>query len=159
MPEFKRILVVSRMVQSSKMVIQAGISLARKYNAKLFIIHSVHNPFALKGWNFGHLSLHNEYEKILLDAKATLLALVDTDKANGVSVSELVSDDEPTDAILKVIASERIDLLVLLVHNGDSVENIIFNHSNYILTREMPCSIKLIKEDDYVFMNMINLIN
>ena len=28
-----------------------GISLAQKYEAKLFVIHVMHNPFMLEGWN------------------------------------------------------------------------------------------------------------
>ena len=41
MKEFKRILVVSRMIQSSRKAIQYGVSLARKYDAQLFVIHCI----------------------------------------------------------------------------------------------------------------------
>lgn len=147
MQEFKRILVVSRMIQSSRIVIQTGISLAQKYQAELYVIHSIHNPFGLKGWSLGHLSLKNEYEKILVDAKEHLSALIAAEKAKGISIKELIREGEPTEEILKTIAAERIDLLVLLAHQEDRLEDLFFNRSNDELTRRMPCSIMLVKQE------------
>lgn len=147
MHEYQRILVVSRMIQSSRIVIQTGVSLAKKYHAKLFVIHSVHNPFGLKGWSFGHLSLENEYERILLAAKENLSVLVKEEKTKGVSITELVREGEPTEEILKTIAAEKIDLLVLLAHQEGRLEDLFFNRSNDELTRKMPCSIMLVKQE------------
>jgi nucleotide-binding universal stress UspA family protein len=147
MNEYKHILVVSRMIQSSRIVIQTGISLARKYQSELYVIHSVYNPFGLKGWSLGHLSLKNEYEKILLDAKLNLSKLVEAEKSKGISITELVMAGEPTAEILKTIAAKRIDLLILLAHQEDRLENLFFNQSNNELTRKMPCSIMLVKQE------------
>ena len=63
MNEYKRILVVSRMIQSSRKAIQYGVSLAQKYKAELYVIHSIYNPFSLRGWSVGTLSLKKEYKK------------------------------------------------------------------------------------------------
>jgi nucleotide-binding universal stress UspA family protein len=147
MNDFKRILVVSRMIQSSRVVIQTGISLARKYHAELFIIHSIYNPFSLKGWSLGHLSLQKEYEKILLDAKHNLSKLVEDERTKGISIKELVREGEPTEEILKTIAAEQIDLLVLLAHQENRLEDLFFNRGNDELTRKMPCSIMLVKQE------------
>ena len=72
MEEFKRILVVSRMTKHCREAVHFGISLARKYNAELSILHVVHNPFGLEGWNLPIISLEKEYEKIFEEAKADL---------------------------------------------------------------------------------------
>lgn len=147
MKEFKRILVVSRMIQSSRKAIQYGVSLARKYDAQLYVIHCIYNPFGLRGWSMGTLSLEKEYGQILLDARRKLSELVDSEKAKGMSIKELIREGEPTEAILKTIGEERIDLLIMLAHEEGHLEDLFFNRSNDELVRKMPCSIMLVKKE------------
>jgi nucleotide-binding universal stress UspA family protein len=147
MKEFNRILVVSRMIQSSRKVIQYGVSLARKYDAQLYVIHCIYNPFGLRGWSMGTLSLEKEYEHIILDARRKLSELVDSEKAKGMSIKELIREGEPTEEILKTIGEEKIDLLVMLAHEEGHLEDLFFNRSNDELVRKMPCSILLVKKE------------
>ncbi len=147
MNEYKRILVVSRMIQSCRKAIQLGVSLAQKYDAELYVIHSIYNPFSLRGWSMGTLSLAEEYENILRDTKLKLSALVESEKAKGMSIKEMVREGEPTEEILKTIKQEKIDLLVMLAHEEGRMEDLFFNRSNDELVRKMPCSIMLVKQE------------
>ncbi len=147
MNEFKRILVVSRMIQSSGKVIHVGVSLARKLQAELYVIHSVYNPFSLKGWSMGHLSLQKDYDKILQDAKRDLSALVKAEMTKGLAIKELVKEGEPTQEILNTIEQEKIDLVIMLAHTEGRLEDFFFQRSNDELTRKMPCSIMLVKQE------------
>ncbi len=147
MDEYKRILVVSRMIQSSRKAIQYGVSLAQKYKAQLYIIHSIYNPFSLRGWSVGTLALGKEYQRILADTKKQLSALVELEKKKGMSIKELVLEGEPTAEILKTIAEKQIDLLVMLAHGEGRLEDLFFNKSNDELVRKMPCSIMLVKKE------------
>jgi len=144
---YKRILVVSRMIQSSREAIQHGVSLARKYEAQLYVIHCIHNPFGLRGWSVGTLSLKEEYENILAEARRKLSELVESEKAKGMSIQELVLEGEPTQEILKTIEEEKIDLLVMSAHGEGRLEDLLFNRSNDELVRKMPCSILLVKKE------------
>ena len=139
MSEFKRILVVSRMIQTCRKAIQAGVSLAKKYNAELYVIHPIYNPFGLKGWSVGTLSLEKEYDRILHDTREQLSELVEAEKAKGMSITELVREGEPTEEILKTIETEKIDLLVMLAHEEGRLEHLLFDRSNEELIRKMPC--------------------
>jgi len=147
MNEYKRILVVSRMIQSCRKAIQFGVSLAQKYGAELYVIHSIYNPFGLKGWSVGTLSIEKEYQKLLVDTKRQLSALVEAEKTKGMSIKELVREGEPTGEILKTIEQEKIDLLVMLAHEEGRMEDLFFNRSNDELVRKMPCSIMLVKKE------------
>ena len=64
MKDVNRILVVSRSTKHCQKVVHYGASLAQKYGAELFVIHVMHNPFSLEGWNLGIPSLQMEYAKI-----------------------------------------------------------------------------------------------
>jgi nucleotide-binding universal stress UspA family protein len=147
MSEYQRILVVVRMIQSCRKAIQYGVSLARKYGADLYVIHSIHNPFGLKGWGLGTRTLALEYEKSILDARRKLSALVEAERTQGMSIKELVREGEPTEEILKTIEAEKIDLLVMLAHEEGHVEHLLFGRSNEELVRKMPCSIMLVKKE------------
>ncbi|OKY75554.1 MAG: universal stress protein [Desulfobulbaceae bacterium DB1] len=147
MSEYKRILVVVRMIQSCRKAIQYGVSLARKYEADLYVIHSIHNPFGLKGWGLGTRALALEYEKSILNAKRQLSNLVETERTHGMSITEMVREGDPTDEILATVEAEKIDLLVLLAHEEGHVEHFLFGRSNEELIRKMPCSIMLVKKE------------
>jgi nucleotide-binding universal stress UspA family protein len=147
MNEYKRILVVSRMIQSCRKAIQVGVSLAHKFDAELFVIHSIYNPFGLKGWSFGTLSIEKEYQKLLVDTRRQLSELVESEKQKGMAIKELVREGEPTGEILKTIEEEKIDLLVMLAHEEGRLEDLFFNRSNDELVRKMPCSLMLVKKE------------
>ncbi len=143
----KRILVVVRMIQTCRKAIQQGISLARKYNAELFVIHPVHNYVGLKGWGLGTRELSLEYEKSLVTSKEKLLAIIESEKTQGMVIKEIVREGEPTSEILKTIENENIDLLILLAHEEGRFEHFLFGRSNEELVRKMPCSIMLVKKE------------
>ncbi|MCB2180556.1 MAG: universal stress protein [Desulfobulbaceae bacterium] len=147
MREYKRILVVARMIQSCRKAIQYGVSLARKYEAELYVVHSIHNPFGIKGWGLGTRALALEYEKSIQDARRKLANLVETERTHGLSIKELVREGEPTTEVLKTIKEEKIDLLVMLAHEEGHVEHFLFGRSNDELVRKMPCSIMLVKKE------------
>jgi nucleotide-binding universal stress UspA family protein len=135
------------MIQSCRKAIQVGVSLAQKFDAELFVIHSIYNPFGLRGWSFGTLSVAKEYEKILVDTRKQLSQLVETEKTKGMSIKELVREGEPTEEILKAIKEKDIDLLVMLAHTEGPLEDLFFQRSNDELVRKMPCSIMMVKKE------------
>lgn len=147
MIEPKRILVVTRMIQTCRKAIQYGVSLANKHQAELYVIHSIYNPFGLKGWSVGTLSLEKEYEKLLLETKVKLAGIVEEEKSKGMTITELVREGEPTEEILKTIKEKNIDLLVMLAHEEGHLEHLLFSRSNDELVRKMPCSILLVKKE------------
>ncbi len=147
MEDINRILVVSRETKYCREAVHYGISLARKYGAELSIIHVVHNPFGLEGWNLPTVALDKEYENIIKEAKEDLERIVKTEKAKGLPIKELIREGEPTAEILKAVKEEKADLLVMLAHEEGRLEHFLFGRSNEELIRRMPCSILLVKKE------------
>ena len=147
MEDIKRILVVSRMTKDCREAVHQGISLARNYNAELSILHVVHNPFGLEGWNLPMVSLEKEYEKIFEEAKADLDRIIREEKAKGFPIKELIKKGDPTEEVLKTVKEEKIDLLILLAHEEWRLEHFLFGRSNEELVRRMPCSVLLVKKE------------
>ncbi len=149
MSQIKKVLVVSRMIQTCKPAIEAGFSMARHFGADLYIIHSIYNPFSLKGWSLGALSLSEQYEKLLTETRDKIAAMVADEVEKGLHVTELIREGEPTEEILKTVKDEKIDLLIMLAHEEGFMENLLFDRSNKELVRKMPCNILLLKKEPH----------
>ncbi|MDD2338135.1 MAG: universal stress protein [Geobacteraceae bacterium] len=154
MEDIKRILVVSGIARNSLKAFDYGVSLSRKYKAELYLIHVIHNPFGLEGWNLPMRSLKDEYERIIAEAEQNLDEIIALENASGRKVHELIREGRPSEEILTVIEEKNIDLLILgaheeshLEHMESRMENLIFGRSNDELIRKMPCSILLVKHE------------
>jgi universal stress protein A len=147
MDEIKKILVVSRMTKYCKEAVQQGISLARHHHAELYVIHVVHNPFGLEGWNLPMVSLEKDYQKLIAEAKADLDKLVAREREHGLQVTELIREGDPTKEILAAVKELNINLMIMLAHEEGRLEHFLFGRSNDDLIRRLPCSIMLVKKE------------
>ena len=145
METFRSILVVSRSTKHCIRVLHKGISLARKYNARLNILHIIHDPFSLDGWNLPVPSFDNEYKQMVAKAKEELDRMVAAEKTEGMQIKEWIEDGEPVDAIQKVVEAENVDLILLLAHKEGRLEHFLFGKTNDAIIRKLPATLMLIK--------------
>ncbi len=149
MDEIKRILVVSRLTAHCRKAVHYGISLARRYDAALFVMHVVHNPFGLEGWNLP--PFERDFGILLKKGKEDIDAAIQAERTKGTAIEEIVRTGDPIEAVLDAVREERIDLLVMLAHEEGRLEHFLFGRSNEELVRRMPCSILLVKKEPAVF--------
>ncbi len=147
MEDVKRILVVSRMTKYSKKAVHYGISLAKKSQAKLYVMHVVHDPFGIEGWNLPMPSLEKDYQNLLVRERKALDDMIAQEKQTGMDIAVSIREGEPTKEILSFVKDEHIDLVVLLAHEEGHLEHFLFGRSNEELIRRMPCSILLVKKE------------
>ena len=145
METFKNILVVSRSTQHCIRVLRHGISLARRYGANLHILHIIHDPFSLNGWNLPIPSLEEEYKKMIASARQELDRMVQAEKAEGLVISEWVKDGNPVDAIQNIVESERVDLILMLAHQEGRLEHFLFGKTNDAIIRRLPATLMLVR--------------
>ena len=149
MKDVNRILVVSRLTKHCQKVVHYGVSLAQKYGAKLFVIHVMHNPFSLEGWNLGIPSLQMEYERLQQTFRKDIDHIIEAEKTQGLAVKAVMKEGNPSDEIIKMVKEENIDLLILAAHEEGHIEHFLFGRDNEELIRKMPCSIMLVKKEPH----------
>jgi len=147
MKPFKNILVVSRSTKHCREAVETGISLAHQYGAHIYLLHVIHDPFNLDGWNLPLPSLHDEYEKMVSDARKGLDRMVKIEKDKGLPVTVQVKDGLPVEEIKKVVEEEKIDLIVMLAHEEGRLEHFLFGRTNDAILRKLPASILLVKKN------------
>src|SRR5512141_2021109 len=116
MEDIKRILVVSRWTDDCKKAIHYGISCARLLGAKLTILQVEHDPLSLRAGALALPSLRQveeEYRAMMAQVKKEVDVIIQEEKAQGLSIKQIVKDVEPVREILKVVEEEKIDLLVM----------------------------------------------
>jgi nucleotide-binding universal stress UspA family protein len=145
MEPFKNILVVSRSTQHCIRVLHKGISLARKYGARLYVLHIIHDPFNLNGWNLPAPAFNDEYKKMADKARKELDHMIQTEKAEGLAIEERIESGEPADEIQKVVESENIDLILMLAHKEGRFEHFLFGKTNDAIIRRLPATLMLVK--------------
>jgi len=147
--DVNRILAVSRLTKHCQKVVHYGASLAQKYGAELFVIHVMHNPFSLEGWNLGIPSLQMEYERLQQTFREDIDHIIEAEKTKGVPIKTVVQEGDPFVEIIKMVKEENIDLLIMAAHEEGHIEHFLFGHDNEELIRRMPCSIMLVKKEPH----------
>jgi universal stress protein A len=145
METFNNILVISRSTQHCIKVLRTGIALARKFDARLNVLHIIHDPFSVNGWNLPVPSLDDEYKSMVAKARAELDRLVQAEKAEGLVISEWVKDGNPVDAIQETVESENVDLILMLAHREGRLEHFLFGKTNDAIIRRLPATLMLVR--------------
>ena len=145
MEDIKRILVVSRSTKNCKKALHHGISLARQNNSKLYVLHVIHDPFSVDGWNLPVPSLKQEYENLVKKTRGDIDRIIKSEQADGLEITEWIREGKPVDEVLAVVNEEKIDLIIMSAHEEGRFEHYLFGRTVEELTRKMPCSILLVK--------------
>ena len=144
MDDIKRILVVSRSTKQCKKALHYGISLAKQFNAKLYVMHVIHDPFSVEGWNLPIPSLKQEYKSYVNRAREEIDRMIKSEKADGLEIKEWIRDGKPIEEVLAIVKEEKIDLVIISAHEEGRLEHYLFGRTVEGLTRKMPCSILLV---------------
>ena len=145
METFNNILVISRSTQHCIKVLRTGIALARKFDARLNVLHIIHDPFNVNGWNLPVPSLEDEYKSMVAKARTELDRLVQAEKAEGMVINEWVKDGNPVDAIQEAVESENVDLILMLAHREGRLEHFLFGKTNDAIIRRLPATLMMVK--------------
>ncbi len=148
MADIERILVISTPTKNFQKVIHYGISLAKKYGADLYILHSLHDPFGMWDWDLlipYERSMQEDYQKLQQKAKEDIDNIITAEKAQGLLVREFISKKDISDEILRIVEEKKIDLVVMLSHERRRLEHHLFDLDVEQVILKMPCSILLVK--------------
>lgn len=149
MEDIRRILVVAKSTRYCGKAVHYAVSLARKYSAEIVILHVIHNPFGLEGWNLPvayRPEMDEEYTKIFRKAKQDLDSMIAREKATGLPIKELIVEGDPTGKIFEVVEEEKIDLLVMVAYQQGHLEHWFFGREIDEIVRRLPCSVLLVQK-------------
>jgi nucleotide-binding universal stress UspA family protein len=92
-------------------------------------------------------SIEKEHKKEMEKYKEYLHSIISVENKKGMSIKEFVREGIPSEIVLKVVAEENIDLLILRSHEEGRLERMLVGGNNDEIIRAMPCSVFLVKQE------------
>lgn len=131
----KHILVVSWLTKHCEKTIEYGISLSKKYNAELSVVH-VMDTKLLQGWSIPMISVEQEHKRDMEKRRVELHKIISAEKGKGLNIKEFVREGNPSEVILQLIKEENIDLLILRMHEQNPLERMLVGEGNNDILRK-----------------------
>jgi nucleotide-binding universal stress UspA family protein len=141
-PLFKTILCPIEFSAASTRALEYALSLAKEADARLILLHAIEDVLGDAGAEtLGHLSVSEYYHRLEQDAVTRLTAVVPVGARVWSKPEERVVKGRAYQEILKVVADERVDLVVMGVQGKGIVDRLVFGSTTHRVIREAGCPV------------------
>jgi nucleotide-binding universal stress UspA family protein len=145
MKEFNKILFATDFSESSDYAFQHAFTLARKFNAKLMIIHVINEPVDLRGFYVPHISFEKLEEEIEEGAKKMMEKFCRTHIRDYENYETFIVPGIPYDEIIKTAVEQSADLVVLGTHGRTGLDHVLFGSTAEKVVRKSPVPVMTIR--------------
>ena len=141
-PLYKTILCPLEFSPASIRAVEYALSLAQEASARLILLHAIEGVLGdADAQTIGHLGLTEYYDQLERDAVTRLRAVVPDDARVWSRPEERVVRGRAYREILKVVAEERVDLVVMGVQGKGVVDRLMFGSTTHRVIREAGCPV------------------
>ena len=143
-PLYKTILCPLDFSPASIRALEYALSLAQRADARLILMHVIEDVLsdaASQAMALANLSVSEYYQHLEKDAATRLKAVLPDDARVWSRPEERVVKGRAYDEILKVVADERVDLVVMGVQGKGVVNRLMFGSTTHRVIREAGCPV------------------
>lgn len=141
-PLYKTILCPLEFSPASIRALEYALSLAKEADARLILLHALENLLGDAGaQTLGHLTVSEYYHQLAVDAVTRLKAVVPDEARVWAHPDERVVKGRAYEEILRVVAEEHVDLVVMGVQGKSIVSRLIFGSTTHRVIREAGCPV------------------
>ncbi|MDY0270505.1 universal stress protein [Trichloromonas sp.] len=126
MKDFKTILFALDFSQSSDYAFQYALSLARKYQARLLIVHVINEPVDLRGFYVPHISFEKLEQEIEEGARKMMDKFCRDQLGDYGSYETFLLPGIPYDEIIKKAEEQSADLIIMGTHGRTGLDHVLF---------------------------------
>jgi nucleotide-binding universal stress UspA family protein len=156
MIHLKTILVPSDFSECSDAALRYGLELARRFDARLHILHVVQDPltqpWAAEGFS---APLFDMVEKWQNEAKARLATAVPAADANRVTIAATIA--WPFAEILRYAEEQEVDLIVMGTHGRGGVTHMLLGSIAEKVVRRAPCPVLTVRHPQREFVDPLDV--
>lgn len=143
--EFKTILFATDFSEGSDFAFKAALSMARKYESKLIVIHVINEPVDLRGFYVPHISFDKLEEEIEQGAEKLMEQFCRTHLQDYSNYETFVLPGIPYDEIIKNAVQFNADLIVLGTHGRTGLDHVLFGSTAEKVVRKSPIPVMTIR--------------
>jgi nucleotide-binding universal stress UspA family protein len=149
----KTILVPSDFSECSEEAVRYGLELARRFEARLHLLHVVQDPvtqpWAAEGFSVPLFEVVDRWQK---QAEERLRAAVPAEDRDRVTVTSVVAT--PYAGILDYAAAHDVDLIVMGTHGRGGVSHLLLGSIAERVIRRAPCPVLTVRHPQHGFVDM-----
>jgi nucleotide-binding universal stress UspA family protein len=142
---FKTILFATDFSTSSEYALKYALSLARKFESRLGIIHVINEPVDLRGFYVPHISFDQLEAEIEAGARKMMESFCQTHADGYPGVETFVVPGIPYDEIIKKAAELSADLVVVGTHGRTGLDHVLFGSTAEKVVRKSPVPVMTIR--------------
>jgi nucleotide-binding universal stress UspA family protein len=145
---FKTILFATDFSESSDHAFQYALSLARKFESRLGIIHVISEPVDLRGFYVPHISFDKLEEEIEEGARKMMEKFCATHVQGYDRFESFVVPGIPYDEIIKKAVEISADLIVVGTHGRTGLDHVLFGSTAEKVVRKSEIPVMTIRIRD-----------
>jgi len=147
--EIKSILFPTDFSEGASQALQYATDMAKKYGAKLHIVHIIYDIGKASGWYVPHRSVDEMYKEIQEGAKKELEKF-GVEELNGIkNLERSVLMGVPHEEIMNFAAKNKIDLIIMGTHGRSGIDRILFGSTAAQVVRYAPCPVLTVRVPAY----------
>ena len=145
MRDFKTILFATDFSESSDYAFQYAYSLAKKFNARLLMVHVINEPVDLRGFYVPHISFEKLEEEIEEGAQKMMEKFCRTHIRDYDNFESIIVPGIPYDEIIKKATDNSADLIILGTHGRTGLDHVLFGSTAEKVVRKSPVPVMTIR--------------
>jgi nucleotide-binding universal stress UspA family protein len=143
--EFKSILFATDFSEGSDFAFQAAMSMARKFDSKLIVVHIINEPVDLRGFYVPHISFDKLEEEIEQGAEKLMEKFCREHMGDFSNYETYVLPGIPYDEIIKKAEEFNADLIVVGTHGRTGLDHVLFGSTAEKIVRKSPIPVMTIR--------------
>lgn len=147
--DIKSILFPTDFSEGSSIALEYAIDLAKRYNAKLYLIYVIYDLVKVAGWYVPHVSVDQMYKDLEKGAQKEIERFGLEEMRGLKGVERTVIRGIPHEAIVKFAKENKVDLIVMGTHGRKGVGRILFGSTAAQVVRFAPCPVLTVRMPIY----------
>lgn len=145
MKPFTKILVATDFSDCSVEACAYALTLARKFDASLQIVHVINEPVDLRGFYVPHISF-DQLEKEIADGAVSMLDSFCKENLSDFSnFTTTIVSGVPYEEITRTAQEQDASLIVIGTHGRSGLDHLIFGSTAERVVRSAPCPVLTIR--------------
>lgn len=145
MKPFDKILYATDFSENSAHAFDYALTLARKFEARLTIIHVINEPVDLRGFYVPHISFEKLEKEIEEGAEKMMDKFCRTRAKDFTNYETLIVAGIPYEEILKKAAEQQSSLIVLGTQGRKGIDHFLFGSTAERVVRNATCPVMTIR--------------
>jgi nucleotide-binding universal stress UspA family protein len=145
MVDVGKILLAVDFSENSAKACEYGLMLARKFGARIILLHVINEPVDLRGFYVPHISFERLEKEIEEGAVKMMDKFVITSLEGYANVETCIVSGIPYEEILKKADDEQVGMIVLGTHGRAGIDHFLFGSTAERVVRTAPCPVLTVR--------------